>query len=230
MVARRSIEIQDDPVDTENDRVLGEWVRPDIRLGMSDLGRGQHHHPDTPLIVAERRDLPRVRRPLHHGTVATDPSGVIRAVAEVFESVRRQLGLFPGIAVTDPQVVFTDVDDVLSVRRHRFVALDRRVAVCSAHARVRLHVASGGSDPAQIEHHVLLHEGHTPHRNVQGCEGGPDRVSERLTDSVMVEGSALRTGGRVDHDVLRTPGHRVLVPEPPIVHPARLDRIAVHEG
>ena len=100
----RAIDLDDHPLDRGHHFVAGQRIFPGLQCRMAHLGFHQIHLADTALILLEGRDFFRVRRPKQHGTIAVDPTGIIRCVAKIFHAVRSELGLFARGHIAHPQI------------------------------------------------------------------------------------------------------------------------------
>ena len=100
----RAVDLDYDSLDHGNYFVAGQRIFPGLQCRMAHLGFHQIHLADTALILLEGRDLFRVRRPKQHGTIAVDPTGIVRCVAKIFHAVRSELGLFARGRIAHPQI------------------------------------------------------------------------------------------------------------------------------
>src|SRR5438045_1959425 len=99
---------------------------------MTHLGLNQVHLANSPLVLLKGRDLLRIWRPEEDRAVAPDPTGVVRRVAEVLDTVGSELLLLASRDVANPQVpIVADKGGALLVWGECMVAR-RRAAAGSA--------------------------------------------------------------------------------------------------
>ncbi len=102
------------------DRVVArQRILPRLQRRMPGVRVDEVHLADASLILLERRDLLRVRRPDEDRPIAARPSGVVRRVAEILHAVRGHGRLPAARDVAQPQIPIADERGALAVgRRH----------------------------------------------------------------------------------------------------------------
>src|SRR6266550_8001272 len=115
-----NIDIDHDAVNHGDRAVAGERILPRLQFRMADLRRDEVHVADVPLVLLERRDSPRVRRPDHDRSIAPYPAGVVGCVAKILLAVGGELGLATGCDIPNPEIVIANERRALAVRRRYF--------------------------------------------------------------------------------------------------------------
>src|SRR5690606_10286681 len=100
--------VDDHALDHGDVLVADERILPSLDLRRADVGMHQHHLAGLALVLPERRDLHRVRRPHQDGIVGVLPAGVVGGVAVVGAAVGGQLRFRAAGQVAHPQVPVAD--------------------------------------------------------------------------------------------------------------------------
>ncbi len=209
---------------------------------MSHGGVDQVHFADLALVLLERRDLLRVRRPQKDRAITVRPSGVVGGVAVVLRAVGGELRLLAAGDFAHPQVVVTDESGQLAVGRGRVDARGAAAASTSAAAwarrfGARVGIAFGASEVATPtltggrERNARVVGGHRElgEREVISVVSAARRCRDRRSHLGVVEGGSARSLRRIDQDELASFGDRIAIPEAFVAEPSRACTASKHQ-